>query len=200
MKDIIEKLNLILKQTDSSDLLWAAVIGALAAIIPQILFWFLNIKKEKKQTLLEIKAELHRLEYLLKDHYRELVMHKTHKFYWLAQHQNSEEEGNQDKATEFYNAHRKSADQTRETELKIANTFSEFYKLLIKFQHITKFNDNISTLIDEYHEYQPKKPKRIDSSKDNLPKEEAKEEKRLRKEYDEYSKIIRKIVKVVNAN
>lgn len=64
MEEILEKLDLIIDQTKHNDVILAATIGALAAIVPQVIFWFLNKSKEKSKLKLEIKSDLNRLQHL----------------------------------------------------------------------------------------------------------------------------------------
>ncbi len=180
------------------DTLIPLLIGALLALIPQIIFWFLNKVKEKSKQKLEIQANLNRLEHLLCDHYRELAMHKAHKPYWYAQFERSEREDNEEETKKFYAFHIESGNKVRATEIKISNTFSEFYGLVIKFQHLTDFDDKIKGLINEYYEFQPTKPNSIDSTRDDLPKEENIEEKRLRENYVGFTNPVKEIVELIN--
>ncbi len=194
MEEILRKLEILIKQTESDSTLLAALIGALAAIVPQVLFWILNSRQDKLKDKLEIKSELHRLQHLLVDHYRELAMHKAHKFYWYAHYQNSESEANEKEMGKFHNFHMASSSRVRETEIKISTTFSEFYKLVTKLQHLTAFDDKLKKLIKEYYDFKPQKPEKIDPEKDDLTKESAKAEARLNEQYGEYISIIDKIV------
>jgi hypothetical protein len=199
MEEVLKKLDTIIELTQSNDVLIAALIGALAAIVPQVLFWFLNNCKEKKQAKKEIKSDLFRLLHLMKDHYRELAMHKAHKFYWYAQYENSESENDKKEMEKFYASHMRSGASVRGVELKISETFSEFYKQVIKFQHFSEFDDKIDELIEEYYSFEPEKPDYIDYTKSDLPREENKEEKRLNKEYEKFNKILSKIVNKINS-
>lgn len=196
---LVEKLTEEKKVKKSIwDTLIPLLIGALLAIVPQIIFWFLNKSKEKSKLKLEIKADLNRLEHLLCDHYRELAMHKAHKPYWYAQFERSEREKNEEETKKFYSFHIESGNKVRATEIKISSTFSEFYGLVIKLQHLTGFDKKIKNLISEYNEFKPIKPNSIDSTIDNLPAEENKEENRLRENYKGFTKPIKEIVKKLN--
>lgn len=180
------------------DTLFPLIIGALLTLVPQIIFWFLNKSKEKSKQKLEIKANINRLEYLLYDHYRELAMYKSHKYYWYAHFEKSEREDNNEETKEFYKLHTESDNKVRETEIKISSTFSEFYGFVIKFQHLTAFNDKIDSLINEYYHFEPIKPNEIDSTKHNFKEEANIEEKSLREDYLGFINPIKKIVQYVN--
>lgn len=180
------------------DTLIPLLIGALLALIPQIIFWFLNKSKEKSKQKLEIQADLNRLEHLLCDHYRELAMYKAHKPYWYAQFERSEREGNDEETEKFYALHIESGNKVRATEIKISSTFSEFYGLAIKLQLLTVFDEKIKGFINEYYEFKPTKPNTIDSTKDNLPAEEIIEEKRLLDNYVGFTNPIKIIVELLN--
>lgn len=192
---LVEKLIEEKKSEKSMwDTLIPLLIGAFLALIPQILFWFLNKWKEKAKIKLDIKADLNRLEHLLCDHYRELAMHKAHKPYWYAQFERSKREENEEETKKFYIFHIESGNKVRETEIKISSTFSEFYGQVIKLQHLTDFDSNIKELIEEYYQFKPVKPNSINSTISNLPAEENMEERRLLKNYQGFTKPIKKIV------
>ncbi len=193
--------NLIEEKKDKKsiwDTLIPLLIGALVALIPQFIFWFLNKSKEKSKLKLEIKTDLNRLGHLLCDHYRELAMHKAHKPYWYAQYERSKREKKEEEAKKFYDYHIESGNRVRATEIKISSTFSEFYSLTIKLQHLTSFENKIKDFINEYYEFEPTKPNLIDSTKDSLPAEENKEEKRLLKNYEGFTRPIKNIVELFN--
>lgn len=196
---LVKKLTLEKKEGKSIwDTLIPLLIGALLALIPQIIFWFLNNSKEKSKLKLEIKANLNRLEHLLRDHYRELAMYKAHKTYWYAQFESSEKEKNEEETNKFYALHIESGNKVRATEVKISSTFSEFYGFVIKLQHLTNFDDKIKDLINEYYEFKPTKPNSIDSTIYSLPAEENKEEKRLLENYKGFTNPIEKVVAHLN--
>ena len=196
---LVDKLTEEKKEEKSIwDTLIPLLIGALLALIPQIIFWYLNKSKERSKLKLEIKADLNRLEHLLCDHYRELAMHKAHKPYWYAQFERSEREENEDETKKFYSFHIESGNKVRATEIKISSTFSEFYGFVIKLQHLTDFDEKIKESVNEYYEFKPTKPNSIDSTLEDLPAEENKEEQRIRENYKGFTNPIKNIVELLN--
>lgn len=67
--------------------------------------------KEKESNILHTKAELEKLKFLLKDNYRELAMHKAHKYYWYAHYEfeKSKDNQNEKEIDKFYAYHMNSA-------------------------------------------------------------------------------------------
>jgi hypothetical protein len=194
---LVEKIT---KEERGEASIWTTLIplliGAGLTILTQLLIEFRRTYKENKNKKIEIKTEMARLTLLISDHYRELAMHKTHKFYWYAQFKCEEnlKEPNKEEADKWYSSHVTSSNRVRETEVKIATSFSEYYKQINKLQFLTKFDNEIEVLIQEYQDFNPSKPKDMWSNiRAELSGQESEEEERLRTEYKKYSEIIGKI-------
>ncbi len=186
------------KKEDKSmwDTLIPLLIGAGLTLLTQILMDLLKNRKEKKSDILLTKSELEKLKYLLKDNYRELAMHKAHKFYWYAHYEFevAKEKPEEKEIDKFYNFHMNSSSKVRETENKISDNFAEYCKQVSKLQHLTSFNENVKILIKEYQEFKPQKPNDLAAEKrSDLYKHEREEEDRLFVEYQRYIEIIEKI-------
>ena len=162
---------------------------------------FQKNRKEKKSDILLTKSDLEKLKYLLKDNYRELAMHKAHKFYWYRHYEFELQRENPDlkEVDKFYNYHMSSSSKVRETENKISDNFAEYCKQVSKLQHLTEFNENVKTLIKEYQEFIPQKPKDLVAENQNdLYKLEREEEDRLFIVYQNYIRIIENINNELN--
>jgi len=197
LKKLIE-IEKLIKENKKQESIWKTLIplliGSSLTLLTQFLIEFRKTYKENRNKKIEIKAELIRLTFLLKDHYRELAMHKAHKHYWYAQYrfEKTTNKPNPDEVNKFYDYHIISANKVRETEIKIADSFSEYCKKVNKLQALTHFNNEIQ----EYQNYKPSKPKDIWSNvQQELYKIEADEEERLRKEYERYIEIVKNINK-----
>jgi hypothetical protein len=191
------------KKDDRSmwDTLIPLLIGASLTLLTQILIDFRKHQKEKKSDILLTKSELEKLKYLLKDNYRELAMHKAHKFYWYAHYEfeSTKEIPDEKEVNKFYNYHMSSGIKARDTENKISDNFAEYCKQVSKLQHLTKFNENVKTYIKEYQEFKPQKPKDLLTQDQNdLYKLEREEEDRLFSEYQNFIAIIEKINSELN--
>jgi hypothetical protein len=178
------------------DTLIPLLIGAGLTLITQILMDFRKNQKDKKSDILLTKSELEKYKYLLKDNYRELAMHKAHKYYWYAHYEfeSAKDKPDEKEVDKFYNYHMNSISKARETENKISDNFAEYCKQISKLQHLTNFNENIKTYIKEYQEFKPAKPQDLLTENQNdLYKLERIEEDRLFNEYQTYITIIEKI-------
>jgi hypothetical protein len=196
--DDFVKLQTEKKKEDRSiwDTLIPLLIGAGLTLATQILMDFRKNRKEKKSDILLTKAELEKLKYLLKDNYRELAMHKAHKFYWYAHYEfeSAKEKPDDKEVDKFYNFHMNSSSKARDTENKISDNFAEYCKQVSKLQHLTGFNENVKTFIREFQEFKPQKPKDlVAEEQSDLYKHEREEEDRLFAEYQKFIEIIEKI-------
>lgn len=172
------------------------LIGAGLTLVTQILMDFQKNRKEKKSDVLLTKSELEKSKYLLKDNYRELAMHKAHKYYWYAHYEFESARENSDlkEVDKFYNYHMNSSSKVRDTENKISDNFAEYCKQVFKLQHLTKFNENVKTHIREYQEFKPQKPNDlVAKNQSDLYEHERVEEDRLFNEYQNYIRIIENI-------
>lgn len=176
--------------------LFAALIGAIAAIGGQLIIFCLTRSKEKKNHKIELISNERRLAFLLTEHYKELVMHKVHKEYWYRLSNNSTGKDRKDS----HERHFKSSKLSFETLNKIRTELSEYFKVIISFTTITGKNTNIDQEIKSIQDFEPKK---IDQNKNyktyNEIREAAKEdEKELNENYLHYSKCFTKINKEMN--
>jgi len=180
------------------DTLIPLLIGAGLTLLTQTLIDFRKTRKERKSDVLLTKAELEKLKYLLKDNYRELAMYKAHKFYWYAHYEfeSAKVNPNEKEIDKFYNFHMDSGGKVRHTENKISDNFAEYCKQVFKLQHLTKFSKEVKSLIKEYQDFKPEKPKDlVTNSQNDLYKLEREEEDRLLSEYQNFIAIIEKINK-----
>ncbi|MCH4828630.1 MULTISPECIES: hypothetical protein [Flavobacterium] len=108
------------------DTLIPLLIGAGLTLLTQILMDYRKNQKDKKSEILLTKAELEKHKYLLKDNYRELAMHKAHKFYWYAHYEfeSAKEKPDEKEVEKFYNYHMNSSSKARETENKKSDNFA----------------------------------------------------------------------------
>lgn len=189
------------KKKDSNsiwDTLIPLLIGAGLTLLTQFLMDYRKTRKEKNSEILLTRSELEKLKHLLNDNYRELAMHKAHKFYWYAHYQFEIAKSGPDpkEVDKFYNSHMNSSAKARDTENKISANFAEYCKLVSKLQHLTNFNDKVNALITEYQEFKPAKPLDLLAvEQSELYDLEREEEDRLFKEYQKFISIIKKINK-----
>ncbi|KFF08724.1 hypothetical protein [Chryseobacterium luteum] len=182
------------------DTLIPLLIGAFLTLGTQIYFENKKNKKDNDNQILESKSELEKLTYLLRHNYNELAMHKVHKHYWYAQYQYEEnlETPNLNDVNKFYNYHIESGNKAIIIENVIAENFSNFTKEISKIQHLTKQNTEVNNLYVKFMSHTPKKPQDIMSlNRSELYELARKEEDKLKKEYQEYIKILNDIKNIV---
>lgn len=197
LKSLLEKLIAILSRNNPFMPLYMVSLGAVLASIPPIIFWFLQLKKEKKGKIRELIAEAYRQSQLLTDYYKELVMHKVHKNFW---HQSSEYASinNPKKHDLYYSNHLESGKESFMTELRIRNLFAEYRKTLKSCQIYSGKVEIIDVILKEIKDYKPRKPKTFENIPDNdLREAEIKEENELNNEYLKYSEYFDSINKLL---
>lgn len=175
--------------------LLAALIGATAAIIPQIIMHFLNRKKSKRQEIRNIIGEERRLAFLLEEYYKELVMHKTHKQYWYKastlQHLDKKERD------DAHKTHLERNQKSFETMDKIRIAMADYIRTITLFLRLNGSNSKIEKILGEVKRFKPRKANEyngIDNSTE-LYKAQDKDEDDLNEEYSFYSKSFSKINK-----
>lgn len=197
LNSLNEKIDYLINNSGSEDIILAAFVGASAAIIPQLFIYYLRTRKDKNNKLFELKSELFRLIELLRDHYRELALHKAHKVYWWAHYEiekTKEEKGHENEAKKMHDFHMNSSSNVRTTELKISETFSLYNKVVSKIQMLTVFNKKVQKDLNEYKNHEPLKPNKLNiENQDLLPVLESEEESRLKEEYKIYINILENI-------
>jgi len=135
----LEKLSdsLSIHRDNHSDntIIIAIVVGAAISLIPQIIMYIVTNWREKKRKLKELVSEASSQSYLLTEYYKELVMHKVHKQYWL-------------KCSDFppgdkesHARHFESSEKVRETEDKIRVKMSEYIRAIRLFEALQSYNN-----------------------------------------------------------
>lgn len=193
LKSLLEKLITVLSRDNPYMPLLLVFLGAVLAIAPQLLFWYLQLKKEKKEKLRELLAEAYKQSNLLTEYYKELVMHKVHKNFW---HQSSEYAAFNDskKADVYYSKHLESSKESFITEFRIRNLFAEYVKTLKSFQVYNGKIEMIDKVVKELNGFKPRKPKTFENIQDADLKEAAiKEEAELNLEYSRYGEYFASI-------
>jgi hypothetical protein len=141
--------------------LYAAAIGASAAILAQLIIFFLTRYKERDNLKQDLIAEERRLALLLTEYYKELVMHKVHKQYWIKTSDlpaNSEEE-----AKDWYNRHFLSSQRSFETLTKIKVILSDYYQTVTRFINLTCKNEKITQVLKDIKSFKPRKASTFDN-------------------------------------
>lgn len=165
----------------------AASIGALAAILPQFIIFFLTRFKEISNQIRELIAEERRIAYLLTELYKELVMHKVHKQYW---YRTSEiHHPNTDDSKDSHERHFISNQRSFETMTKIRITMSDYFKTVTLFTNLAGKNVTIDETMSAIKTFKPRKASNFSeiSTYEELVKAEAKEEELLNEVYLFYS-------------
>jgi hypothetical protein len=171
----------------------AALIGVLAALIPQIFIFMLNRNKDKNNLINEIIADERRLSLLLSEYYKELVMHKVHKKYWYrtSEIHNRDAEDSKDS----HNRHFLSNQRSFKTMEKIRITMSDYFKIVTKYIILTKKDNIIAQTLQDIRTFTPRKASDFNNIKnyDELFIEAANEETNLNLVYQFYSTCFNKI-------
>ena len=173
--------------------LLAALIGATAAIIPQIIMHFLDRNKSKRQEIRNIIGEERRLAYLLEEYYKELVMYKTHKQYWYKA--SVLNEFNEKERDEAHKTHLEKNKKSFESMDKIRLAMADYVKNATLFLKLDGEDDKIENILVEIKEFKPRKASEyegIESSSD-LFKAQDIDEDELNEEYRFYSNSFEKI-------
>ncbi len=193
LKTLLEKLITILTRDKPDEYLiyWmpliAALIGATAALVPQIIMWFIKTKRQKKEKCRELIADAYRNSFLLVEYYKELVMHKVHKHYW---YKSSTFETDSKYHDLYYERHHESSEDSFQTELRIKPLLADYVRIVKSFQIINGENKKINSVIEEMSLFKPRKVSRFDGvPNDKLYEESVKEEDSLKKEYSRYKEF-----------
>ncbi len=173
--------------------LFAAAIGATAAILSQLVIFLLTKFKERGNLKKELIAEERRVAFLITEYYKELVMHKVHKQYWYRTselHNQGTEDGK-----DSHNRHFASNQKGFETMNKIRETTAQYFKVVTHFTNLTGSNEIINTALKEIKSFKPRKASEFSEvrSYPELLKAQAIEEAELNKEYLFYSECFDKI-------
>ncbi len=175
--------------------LLAALIGATAAIVPQIIMHFLDRNKSKKQEVRNIIGEERRLAFLLEEYYKELVMYKTHKQYWYK----ASTLGEFDEVVKEKNhkTHLEKNQKSFETMDKIRLAMADYVKNITVFLRLDGNNNQIEKMLVDIKNFKPRKASDFDGIENSadLYNAEDKEEDELNEEYFFYSKCFEKISK-----
>lgn len=176
----------------------AAIIGASAAILGQLLVFFLTRFKERKNLNNELIADERRIAFLLTEFYKELVMHKVHKMYWYrtSEIRNHDKEDSKDS----HERHFVSNQRSFETLTRIRVTTSDYFKTVTHFTNLTGQDKIISQTLKDIKAFKPRKASEFESvsSYENLLIiAQTKEEDELNKVYLYYSDCFDRINSVM---
>ena len=133
----------------------AATIGALSAILAQLLVFTLTRRKDREVIKKALLADERRFAVLLTEYYKELVMHKVHKQYWYRTSEirkTSEEDGK-----DSHERHFKSNDRSFATLTRIRETTSEYFKAVTHFASYTEQNEIIDKTLEDIKLFKPRK-------------------------------------------
>ncbi len=173
--------------------LFAAAIGATAAILSQLVVFLLTRFKERGNLRKELVAEERRIAFLLTEYYKDLVMHKVHKQYW---YRTSEvhQPGTED-SKDSHERHFVSNQRSFETLTKIRETTSQYFKTVTHFTNLTGQNKIISDTLSEIKLFKPRKASTFSevTTYNELLKAQPIEEADLNKAYLYYSDCFDKI-------
>lgn len=173
--------------------LYAAIIGASAAILSQVIIFVLTRYKERSNLRKELIAEERRIAFLLTEYYKDLVMHKVHKQYW---YRTSEVHNpGTDDSKDSHRRHFESNQRSFETMTKIRVTMSEYFKVVTHFTNLTGQNETINNVLIEIKSFKPRKASSFSEVEtyDELLIAQSIEEEDLNKEYLLYSNCFDKI-------
>lgn len=171
----------------------AATIGALAAILAQLIIFILTRTKERSNLINELIADERRIAFLLTEYYKELVMHKVHKQYWF---RTSEiHMPGTETSKDSHERHFLSNQRSFETMRNVRVTTSEYFKTVTHFTNLTGQNKLINQALSEIRAFVPRKASNFSEvmTYENLLIAQAKEEKDLNVVYHFYSDCFDKI-------
>jgi hypothetical protein len=195
---------LVITEVDSTSFLslpipiLSAIIGALSALIVEGIFWILKGRKNKKERIVALISEAYSISFLINEYFKELVMHKVHKYYWFRA---SELEFDEKYKTIYYSNHLSSNEGAFVSENKIREYFSQFYKIITTFTLVTGNSNSIEELVKKLREFRPKKPSGFnDVSSEKLREFEIYEEESLLKDYLKYDEYFSEILKLMKRN
>lgn len=196
LQALLEKIIMILSKNNQFMPVYLILLGAVLSFVPQIIFWKLQIKKEKKEKIRELLAEAYKQTQSLIGYYKMLVMYKVHKNFW---HQSSLYAiADPKKAEIYYSKHLESSKDAFITEEKIINLLAEYVKTLKSFQIYNGKIEMIEVILKELNDYKTRKPKTFERIPDPDLREAAiKEEEALNKEYSQYSVYFNSINKLM---
>lgn len=184
IKTLLEKLISILNDNNPYMPIILVAVGALLSLSGQGLFWILRLRNERKIQTIELLSEVIRLSQLLKDSYKELVMHKVHKNFWFQSHIYAI--GSKYEEI-YYLKHLESNKESFKTEYRIRKLFSEYVKSVEKYQLYKGKIEKVEEILKDIKNFVPRKPKEFDNIPDpELRKAEVDEEAELNKIYEKY--------------
>gem|GEM_PF-7028213 len=173
----------------------AALVGAVAAIIPQVIMHYLDRSKTKNDQLRNIIGEERRLAFLLEEYFKEVVMYKTHKQYWYKVSTLTEFDENQ--SNESHKTHLEKNQKSFEAIDKVRVVMADYFKTVTLFLKLNGKNKRIENLLKEIKKFEPRKASEFDgiNNLEDLFRAQDEEEDALNKEYSFYSDCFDKIYK-----
>jgi len=171
----------------------AAAIGALTAIVTQLLVHYLIRNRTNKAELRNLIGEERRLSYLIEQYNKEVVMYKTHKQYWYklsTLNQYTEEQKN-----DSHKRHIERNEKSFEAITKAQSATAEYFKIITQYLSLKGENKIIEDLLNQLKEFKPRKASSYDGI--NNPEElftaQDKDEDELNIEYQFYTDTFLKI-------
>lgn len=183
--------------TPETIVLLASLIGATAAIIPQIIMHLLDSNKSKKQKIRNIVGEERRLAFLLEEYYKELVMFKTHKQYWYKASTLSE--FNESERDHSHKTHLEKNMKSFETMEKIRLAMADYIKNITVYLKLVGKNSEITETIESIKKFKPRKASEYDGIENSadLFKAQDEDEDNLNEEYKFYANSFDKIYELI---
>lgn len=141
--------------TQGEVVLLAAAIGASAAILSQLVVFFMTRFKERANLRKELVADERRIAFLLTEYYKELVMHKVHKMYWYRTseiHSHDKEDSKDSHERHFVSNQRSFATMT-----SIRVTTSDYFKVVTHFTNLVGQRTEITKALADIKTFKPRK-------------------------------------------
>lgn len=141
----LSELQLSTSNFESSDSinilvpLLSSLLGGLLVIIGQWIERKRHQNIDRNKNLLEIYSNCKKLEFLMKNNYRELAMVKSHVEYWWYCYKSANSKSSD--IPRYYEEHLRSQASAREIERRIGDTKAEFIGYVKKFQAIRQIGD-----------------------------------------------------------
>lgn len=128
----------------------AALIGILAALLPQWIAHMLQRRKEKKGLSRELVAEYKRLYILLVEYINEYVFYAIESRLWYAAGETKEARANPQWNNIYYQKFHELTEKKYQAINKITNTKAEYFKIFSIYGNIVKVPFELKELLDKF--------------------------------------------------
>jgi hypothetical protein len=170
--------------------LLGALIGALSAILAQLIIYILSSSKENKKEKGELIAEERSLSSLINNLYSELAWLKVSYEFWYRSFSITSKKSH-------YQQFLVARDRIPECKRNISMYVSNYVKAVTRFINVSKKREPISTLLNTVNNFPPlaEEPSTFDdiSTIEDLNTQSEIESKRLRSEYSKLSDLLKQI-------